>query len=194
VWFGAVLRGDIGRIRVGARSNIQDLACLHLTEGLSETVVGADVTVGHGAILHGCRVGDRCLIGLGSIVLDNAVIGEGSVIAAGTLVPPRLVVPPGSLVPGSAALRGRGARLPGRAGQPGSRRRPEGLSMKLEVNGEGREVPEGTTVRRLVELLGLADGPVAVERNGEVVRRAQHATELVAEGDVIEIVHFVGGG
>jgi len=101
VWFGAVLRGDIGAIRIGARTNVQDLACVHLTEGLSATVIGADVTIGHGAILHGCTVGDRCLIGMGSIVLDNAVIGEGSVIAAGTLVPPRTVVPPGSLVRGN---------------------------------------------------------------------------------------------
>lgn len=101
VWFGAVLRGDIGAIRVGARTNVQDLACIHLTEGLSATVVGADVTIGHGAILHGCTVGDRCLIGMGSIVLDNAVVGEGSVIAAGTLVPPRMVIPPRSLVRGN---------------------------------------------------------------------------------------------
>jgi gamma-carbonic anhydrase len=103
VWFGAVLRGDIGPIRVGARTNVQDLACLHLTDGVSTTTIGADVTIGHGAILHGCTVGDRCLIGMGSIVLDNAVIGEGSVIAAGALVPPRMVVPPRSLVRGSPA-------------------------------------------------------------------------------------------
>jgi sulfur carrier protein len=62
------------------------------------------------------------------------------------------------------------------------------------VNGEAKDVPEGTTVRRLVELLGLTDGPVAVEKNGEIVRRAQHVTEALSEGDVIEIVHFVGGG
>jgi sulfur carrier protein len=62
------------------------------------------------------------------------------------------------------------------------------------VNGEAKDVPEGTTVRRLVELLGLTDGPVAVEKNGEIVRRAQHVTEALTEGDVIEIVHFVGGG
>jgi carbonic anhydrase/acetyltransferase-like protein (isoleucine patch superfamily) len=103
VWFGAVLRGDIGRIRVGPRTNVQDLACLHLTEGTSETILGADITVGHGAILHGCIVGDRCLIGMGSIVLDNAIIGEGSVVAAGSLVTPRTQVPPGSLVRGSPA-------------------------------------------------------------------------------------------
>jgi carbonic anhydrase/acetyltransferase-like protein (isoleucine patch superfamily) len=101
VWFGAVLRGDVGAIRVGPRTNLQDLACVHVTEGLSQTVLGADVTVGHGAILHGCTVGDRCLIGMGAVLLDNAVIGEGSVIAAGTLVPPRMVVPPGSLVRGN---------------------------------------------------------------------------------------------
>lgn len=101
VWFGAVLRGDIGPIRVGPRSNVQDLVCMHMTEGMSKMVIGADVTIGHGAILHGCTVGDRCLIGMGSIVLDNAVIGEGSVVAAGTVVPPRMVVPPGSLVRGN---------------------------------------------------------------------------------------------
>ncbi len=66
--------------------------------------------------------------------------------------------------------------------------------MNIQVNGEAKDVPEGTTVRRLVELLGLTDGPVAVEKNGEIVRRAQHVTEVIAEGDVIEIVHFVGGG
>ena len=66
--------------------------------------------------------------------------------------------------------------------------------MIVQVNGEAREVPEGTTVRRLVEILGLTDGPVAVEKNGEVVRRAQHTSEALAEGDVVEIVHFVGGG
>jgi carbonic anhydrase/acetyltransferase-like protein (isoleucine patch superfamily) len=103
VWFGAVIRGDIGRIRIGPRTNVQDLACVHLTEGLSETILGADITVGHGAILHGCVVGDRCLIGMGSILLDNAQIGEGSVIAAGSVVSPRTVIPPRSLARGTPA-------------------------------------------------------------------------------------------
>jgi carbonic anhydrase/acetyltransferase-like protein (isoleucine patch superfamily) len=103
VWFGAVLRGDIGPIRVGPRTNVQDLACLHLTDGVSETILGADVTVGHGAILHGCVVGDRCLVGMGSIVLDNARIGEGSLIAAGAVVTARTVIPPRSLVRGTPA-------------------------------------------------------------------------------------------
>ncbi len=103
VWFGAVLRGDIGWIRIGARSNVQDLACVHLTDGVSNTLVGADVTIGHGAILHGCTIGDGCLVGMGSILLDNCEIGAGSLIAAGSLVPPRTIVPPRSLVRGSPA-------------------------------------------------------------------------------------------
>jgi gamma-carbonic anhydrase len=103
VWFGAVLRGDIGAIRIGARTNLQDLVCVHLTEGLSQAIVGADVVVGHSAVLHGCTIGDGCLIGMGAILLDNAVIGEGSLIAAGALVPPRMVVPPRSLVMGNPA-------------------------------------------------------------------------------------------
>jgi carbonic anhydrase/acetyltransferase-like protein (isoleucine patch superfamily) len=101
VWFGAVLRGDIGAIRIGARTNIQDLCCVHLTNGRSDTIVGADCTVGHGVILHSCVVGDRCLVGMGSILLDDVVIGDGSVIGAGALVPPRTIVPPGSLVLGN---------------------------------------------------------------------------------------------
>ncbi len=103
VWFGAVVRGDIGPIRIGPRTNVQDLCCLHLTEGVSKTVLGADITVGHGAILHGCTIGDRCLVGMGSVVLDNAVVGEGSVIAAGSVVTARSVIPPRSLVRGAPA-------------------------------------------------------------------------------------------
>lgn len=103
VWFGAVIRGDIGSIRIGARTNVQDLVCIHLTEGLSATTIGSDVTIGHGAILHGCEVGDGCLIGMGSVILDNAVIGPESLVAAGSLVPPRMRVPPRSLVRGNPA-------------------------------------------------------------------------------------------
>ena len=103
VWFGAVLRGDIEEHRIGARTNIQDLCCVHLTEGLSSTAIGADVTVGHSVVLHGCTVGDRCLIGMGSILLDNVVIGEGSLVAAGSLVTPKTVVPPNSFVRGAPA-------------------------------------------------------------------------------------------
>jgi carbonic anhydrase/acetyltransferase-like protein (isoleucine patch superfamily) len=103
IWFSAVLRGDVGSIRVGARTNVQDLVCIHVTENLANTTIGEDVTVGHGCILHGCTIGDGCLIGLGSIVLDLATVGAGSVVAAGSLVPPRMVIPPRSLVRGSPA-------------------------------------------------------------------------------------------
>lgn len=100
VWFGAVLRGDVGKIRIGARSNIQDLSMIHMTSEMTDAIVGEDVTVGHSVVLHGCTVGDRCLIGMGSLLLDDVVIGEDSVIAAGTLLTPRTVIPPRSLVRG----------------------------------------------------------------------------------------------
>ncbi len=103
IWFGCVLRGDVGAIRIGKRSNIQDMTCVHMTDGLSTTVVGDDVTVGHGVILHGCSVGDGALVGMASTILDNAVIGADSVVAAGSLVTSRMVVPPGSMVRGSPA-------------------------------------------------------------------------------------------
>ena len=103
VWFGAVLRGDYFPIRIGARTNIQDNAVLHITSGRAATNVGDDVTVGHGAILHGCTVGSGCLVGMGSVVLDGALIGEHSFVAAGSLVTPGTVVPPRSFVLGRPA-------------------------------------------------------------------------------------------
>jgi gamma-carbonic anhydrase len=103
VWFGAVLRGDVGSITIGARTNIQDLTMVHMTGDLSDTRIGDDVTVGHSAILHGCDVGDRCLIGMGSILLDNVQVGQECVIGAGALLPQRMVVPPRSLVLGVPA-------------------------------------------------------------------------------------------
>lgn len=103
VWFGVVIRGDVGSIRIGKRTNVQDLACVHMTDGVSNVVLGDDVTVGHGALIHGAAVGDGALVGMGSILLDNAVIGAESVIAAGSLVSPRKVIPPRSLVRGSPA-------------------------------------------------------------------------------------------
>lgn len=103
VWFGTVLRGDVGPIRIGPRTNVQDLTMIHTTKDVSRTVLGADITVGHGCILHGCQIGDRCLVGMGSILLDNVVIGEDSLIAAGSLLTSRMVVPPRSLVMGRPA-------------------------------------------------------------------------------------------
>ncbi|NUO47523.1 MAG: gamma carbonic anhydrase family protein [Polyangiaceae bacterium] len=103
VWFGCVLRGDVGAIRIGKRSNIQDLSCIHMTDGLSNSVIGDDVTVGHGVILHGCTVGDAALVGMASTVMDHDGDGARSVVAAGSLVPPRMVIPAGSMVRGSPA-------------------------------------------------------------------------------------------
>lgn len=97
VWYGAVIRGDAGAIRVGENSNVQDCCCLHGSKG---TTVGRGVTIGHGAIVHGCTVEDNCLIGMGATILDNAVIGEGSIIGAGALVGENKVIPPRSLVVG----------------------------------------------------------------------------------------------
>jgi gamma-carbonic anhydrase len=100
IWFGAVLRGDVGPIVIGTRSNVQDLSIVHMTGGVSSTRIGNDVTVGHGVTLHGCDIGHRCLVGMGSILLDGVRVGDESVIAAGTLLTPRMVIPPGSLVLG----------------------------------------------------------------------------------------------
>lgn len=101
IWYGAVLRGDVAPIVIGPRSNIQDLAMVHATRGISRTIVGADVTVGHGAILHGCQIADFCLIGMGAIVLDNVEIGEYCLIGAGALLSPGKKIPPGSVVMGN---------------------------------------------------------------------------------------------
>ena len=98
VWYGAVLRGDDGRITVGAGTNIQDLCILH-----EETVLGKNCTVGHGAIVHGCTIGDNTLVGMGAIVLTGAVIGSNCVIGAGALVTGKTVAPDGSVLLGSPA-------------------------------------------------------------------------------------------
>ena len=101
VWPTAVMRGDMGPLDLGENSNLQDGVVCHNTDGISKTRVGARVTVGHRAILHGCIVEDDCLIGMGSIVMDNAVIGRGSIVGAGSVVLANRVIPPGSMVLGS---------------------------------------------------------------------------------------------
>jgi carbonic anhydrase/acetyltransferase-like protein (isoleucine patch superfamily) len=103
VWFNCVLRGDVFHIRIGNYTNIQDGTIIHVTSGEFATVIGNNVTVGHGVILHGCQVQDHSLVGIGSIILDEAVIGEGSLIAAGSLVTPGTIIPPHSLVMGTPA-------------------------------------------------------------------------------------------
>jgi len=99
VWFGSVVRGDCDVIRVGEMSNVQDLAVLHSDTGVPNDI-GAHVTIGHGAVVHGRRVGDLCLIGIHAVVLGGAEIGDGCIIAAGAVVKEKAVIPPRSLVAG----------------------------------------------------------------------------------------------
>jgi carbonic anhydrase/acetyltransferase-like protein (isoleucine patch superfamily) len=101
IWPCAVVRGDCGSIRVGARTSIQDGCVLHVQQDEFDLCVGDNVTVGHGVMLHGCTVESDCLIGIGSILLNGSKVGSGSVIAAGTLLPPGAEIPPGSMVMGS---------------------------------------------------------------------------------------------
>ena len=100
VWFGSVLRGDVGAIRIGARSNVQDLSMLHMSLGISNTVIGEEVTIGHHVTIHGAIIGNGALIGMGAILLDNCEIGEESLIAAGTVITAETKIPPRSLVLG----------------------------------------------------------------------------------------------
>ena len=102
VWFGAVIRAEDEAVTVGNNTNVQDGAVLHVSQGFP-CVVGANVTIGHQAIVHGCTVEDGVLIGMGAIVLDGAVIGQGAIVGAGTVVPPGMVVPPQTLVLGVPA-------------------------------------------------------------------------------------------
>jgi gamma-carbonic anhydrase len=103
VWFNCVLRGDCYYIRIGDSTNIQDGTIVHVTQGRFPTIIGNRVTVGHSVVLHGCTVEDRCLIGIGAIVLDDVTIGQESFIAAGSLITPGTAIPPRSLVMGAPA-------------------------------------------------------------------------------------------
>lgn len=103
VWFHAVIRGDVHYIRIGTRTNIQDLCMLHVTHDAHPLIIGNEVTVGHHVVLHGCTIQDRVLVGMGAIVMDGAVIGEDSVVGAGALVVEGTVVPPKSVILGSPA-------------------------------------------------------------------------------------------
>jgi len=103
VWYQSVLRGDVHDIVIGERSNIQDLTMIHTSGGVSPCVVGNDVTVGHRVILHSCEIQDCCLVGMGSIIMDQAVLEEGCFLAAGSLVTERKVLRSGYLYAGSPA-------------------------------------------------------------------------------------------
>jgi carbonic anhydrase/acetyltransferase-like protein (isoleucine patch superfamily) len=105
IWPCAVLRGDMGPIRIGRNSSIQDNAACHCTKGESVTTVGENVSVGHGAVLHGCTVADNCVIGMNSVIMDNAEIGEWSIVAAGAVVTHGKKFPPKSIIAGVPAKR-----------------------------------------------------------------------------------------
>ena len=110
IWFGCVVRGDVHRIEIGARSNIQDLSMVHVThykdpdksDG-NPTIIGDDVTIGHRVMLHGCTIEDACLIGMSATILDGAIIGKESIVGAGSLVTKNKHFPPRSLIMGSPA-------------------------------------------------------------------------------------------
>ena len=105
IWFNAVLRGDVNSIRIGDRVNIQDGAVIHTLYGKSVTEIGNNVSIGHNAVVHGAKIEDNCLIGIGAVVLDNAVIGTGSIIAANALVLTGTVVESGSIYAGVPAKK-----------------------------------------------------------------------------------------
>jgi carbonic anhydrase/acetyltransferase-like protein (isoleucine patch superfamily) len=110
IWFGCVVRGDVNKIRIGKRTNIQDLSMIHVTHSEPQcnlegnpTIIGDNVTVGHKVMLHGCVIENNCLIGMSATILDGAVIGEGSIVGANSLVTSNKVFPPRSLIMGSPA-------------------------------------------------------------------------------------------
>ena len=105
IWFGAVLRGDVNPIRLGNRVNIQDNCTLHTTFNDSVVEIGDDVTIGHNVVIHGARIEDHALIGIGSVLLDHVVVGSNTIVAAGTVVLEKSVLEPNSLYAGVPAKR-----------------------------------------------------------------------------------------
>lgn len=138
VWFGAVIRGDVHYIRIGARTNIQDLSMLHVTRKTHPLVIGNEVTVGHHVTLHGCTVKDRVLVGMGAVILDGARIGEDCIIGAGALVTQGMEIPPGSLAFGNPARVKRLLTVEEKAFLPESARQYRELSLNY-LNTETNE-------------------------------------------------------
>lgn len=129
IWYGAVVRADLDRITLGARCNLQDGVVLHTDPGF-HLELGDGVSVGHGAVLHGCRIEPGVLVGMGSIVLNGAVIGSGSVIGAGALVPAGTIIPPRSLVLGT----------PGKVRRETTEDEVAGIALTTQVYNELRQV------------------------------------------------------
>jgi carbonic anhydrase/acetyltransferase-like protein (isoleucine patch superfamily) len=103
VWMNVVIRGDVNRIRIGARSNIQDLTMVHVMRDTHPTTIGDEVTVGHSAVIYGCTIEDRVLVGMAAVLLNGVRVGHDSIVAAGSLLPEGMEVPPRSLVMGRPA-------------------------------------------------------------------------------------------
>ncbi|PLK44662.1 MULTISPECIES: gamma carbonic anhydrase family protein [Emticicia] len=103
VWFNAVVRGDVNAIVMGDRVNIQDGAVIHCTYQKTKTIIGNNVSIAHNAIVHGCTIEDKVLVGMGAIIMDGAVIGTGSIIAAGAIITQNTIVPPNSVYAGNPA-------------------------------------------------------------------------------------------
>ncbi len=103
IWYGCVVRGDVGRVRIGRGANLQDMSCVHMTEELSSGIIGDDVSIGHGVIIHGAVIEAGALIGMGSVLMDNVRIGEQSIVGAGSLLTANTVIPPRSMAFGRPA-------------------------------------------------------------------------------------------
>jgi carbonic anhydrase/acetyltransferase-like protein (isoleucine patch superfamily) len=103
IWFNSVVRGDVAFVKIGQQTNVQDLCMLHVTEE-SPLTIGQCVSIGHSVVIHGATIGDGCLIGMGSLILDHAVIGKECLVAAGSLIPPRKHYPDGSFIKGRPAV------------------------------------------------------------------------------------------
>ena len=103
IWFGCVLRGDVAKIRVGDRTNIQDGTVIHVTRGGHPTIIGSGVTIGHQALLHACNLQDSCFVGMGATIMDDAIVETGAMVAAGALVTPGKVIKKGQIWAGNPA-------------------------------------------------------------------------------------------
>lgn len=103
VWMNVVIRGDVHHIRIGRRTSVQDLTMVHVMRDTHPALIGDEVTIGHSVVIHGCTIEDRCLIGMGAVLLNGCRVGRDSIVAAGTLVPEGMAIPPGSLVMGAPA-------------------------------------------------------------------------------------------
>lgn len=149
IWFQCVVRGDVNWIKIGMRTNIQDLSMLHVSRKTSPLTIGDEVTVGHRVTLHGCTIGNRCLIGMGAIILDDAEIGDECLIGAGALITQGKKIPPRSVVMGS----------PGKVVRPVT---PEELEyFQKSAENYCRDSVEYRGFLRGPEKLGLEDGELA---------------------------------